>query len=603
MSISIQFLLILIFLTILPTSSKKSTPTQPQHTTNLISKALTALESGDSSTALKDLLSFDPETLKNSQQLQLILAVAAVDQNQFQLAINASSAAIRLSKGASSVLAAARPVLGAALLNMGKYKAAARELNKCLTGKLGMTADMGTVRHFARAHGASKNHKLASREIAKYCKNRFSLKNKQRDKNPNNKYQCYEILGKQYSLARNQLKANQAYEKALSSKSKSFRKLFQGKESRKKTGDIDVLSKLLQITNKEISLGEAVTEYVSNDRDRSIKKENGKKTNILVDTPDFVLFTIDNFLNQKEIELLKNGMARSKSIAFQKNKDLQKQLDPLVCIANTHPLRSLLMNEISKTLPSHEIPPPTFTEDGKICSNYTHLPLVVQQKLSYSSSTFVTNPKDYTWLDEKLENVLPFLNPKYSYPTQLLEYNSGSDYSRHVDCNYELDANDRAFTILIYLESPTSSGDSGGSGGSGNSGNSGSGYGGETVFPRIRRGKVSVEPVPGRLVGFTSINSNGYCNYKSEHYSNQVSTNLFLQKKSVVQKWYSRKKRPKNQKFNVKKLLDGKVLNGDQTYVSCDGSGSCREFIEYVSIEEEKERQSGINLVGANVEL
>ena len=69
------------------------------------------------------------------------------------------------------------PVLGAALLNLGRWSDATRELSKCLKEPThGMNAAMDTVRHLARARGALNQHKRAAREILKYCQHRFSPK-------------------------------------------------------------------------------------------------------------------------------------------------------------------------------------------------------------------------------------------------------------------------------------------------------------------------------------------------------------------------------------------------------------------------------------------
>ena len=74
-----------------------------------------------------------------------------------------------------------------------------------------------------------------------------------------------------------------------------------------------------------------------------------------------------------------------------------------------------------------------------------------------------------------------FLNPKNSYPTQLLEYTVGTDYTKHVDCDYTLNPKDRAFTVLLYLDDPSTK--KGGSDEDNQRGNKG-GSGGETIFPR-----------------------------------------------------------------------------------------------------------------------
>ena len=55
--------------------------------------------------------------------------------------------------------------------------------------------------------------------------------------------------------------------------------------------------------------------------------------NYIVHNPDFVLFTIDNVLTNKEISALQQAMARSRSLP---------EKDSLVCVGNTHPSRKVL---------------------------------------------------------------------------------------------------------------------------------------------------------------------------------------------------------------------------------------------------------------------
>ena len=52
----------------------------------------------------------------------------------------------------------------------------------------------------------------------------------------------------------------------------------------------------------------------------------------------------------------------------------------------------------------------------------------------------------------------------------------------------------------------------------------------------------------------------------------------------------------------LKKMLHGQKLSKGQGYVSCDGSGSCREYVQYVSGKEggEEEVVSG---AGGSLEL
>ena len=124
------------------------------------------------------------------------------------------------------------PVLGAALLNLGRWSDATRELSKCLKEpKHGMNAAMDTVRHLARARGALNQHKRAAREILKYCQHRFSPKRSgYQNINPSDRrrdqYACYEIVGKSFSLARNSGSAFRAYQKALETRPIQFQNFF-----------------------------------------------------------------------------------------------------------------------------------------------------------------------------------------------------------------------------------------------------------------------------------------------------------------------------------------------------------------------------------------
>jgi hypothetical protein len=527
------------------------------------------LEKGKTKQVLSTITNSDSSTYENNAQLQVVLSIAAIDQHKYHLAVNASTAALRLSKSSPSMAIAARPVLGAALLNLGLWKLAARQLSKCLKGQYRFQTSMDTVRHLARAQGALKQHKMVARDLLKYCNARFSKNRKGYDRNKDNKFECYSIVGKQFSLARSQHQANQAYGVALSSKSKSFQDMFQ-----KNAMDAFVQSDSNGNGNDIHQLPKEV--YLP---------EGKRDLHVLVNTPDFMLFTIDNVLNDNEIKQLKIGMSSVKS---------KKNIDSLVCVGNTHPLRKSFMDAVydpsndgnkkygdsswrSSMAIHSNVNHIRYTKDGKICTNSSLLPPIISEKLRWSTSTFVSGSK-YQWLELKLETMLPWLDPRNSYPTQLLEYSSGTDYSKHVDCSYNLDPNDRAFTILIYLDNPTTDDNTGGGGGGG---------GGETIFPRIKKGSIRVKPIPGRLVGFTSLTSKGYCNYKSEHYSNEIQKNV-INKKMVVQKWYARvKQREKKIGTNtlgasfLKSMFDKNILNKNQGFISCDGSGSCREFFEY----------------------
>ena len=135
--------------------------------------------------------------------------------------------------------------------------------------------------------------------------------------------------------------------------------------------------------------------------------------NYIVHNPDFVLFTIDNVLTNKEISALQQAMARSRSLP---------EKDSLVCVGNTHPSRKVLTDFL---MPSVSIqgaaeggggagggaaeggkppPPATHTEDGKICVNSSLLPLKISNDMKWSTSTFVESD-EFFWLEERLERM------------------------------------------------------------------------------------------------------------------------------------------------------------------------------------------------------
>ena len=79
----------------------------------------------------------------------------------------------------------------------------------------------------------------------------------------------------------------------------------------------------------------------------------------------------------------------------------------------------------------------------------------------------------------------------------------------------------------------------------------------------------------GQLALFMNIDDQGFCRSERAHLSRPLSSSS--EPKFVLQKWYSRlpgvgRSSPENEE--VKKLVkDG------QSYVLCDGSGSCREYM------------------------
>ena len=210
---------------------------------------------------------------------------------------------------------------------------------------------------------------------------------------------------------------------------------------------------------------------------------------------------------------------------------------------------------------------------------------------AWSSSTFIETGD--AWLEAKIERALG-LDPVRAYPTQLLEYKAALnaetdadpgivDYKRHTDCGGELDPNARAITLLMYLTAADENENK----------NENGGGGGDTVFPRIGNAEgLSVRPVAGRLVVFTSLTDRGFCDSRSQHYSRGGGF-ASGKNKIAVQKWYTRRPQRKSKAdANVlaRRFLQGVkemgLLQESQTFVSCDGSGSCREFVPWVAEEE-----------------
>ena len=113
----------------------------------------------------------------------------------------------------------------------------------------------------------------------------------------------------------------------------------------------------------------------------------------------------------------------------------------------------------------------------------------------------------------RLERVVG-LNHSHGASSQILRYVQNESYDSHTDCAPDTRPNDRAITVLIYLTDGVS--------------------GGETNFPRLN---ISVTPKLGKLVVFTSLDQDGYCDALSTHASMPVVSG----EKYVLQKWYHSK--------------------------------------------------------------
>ena len=165
-----------LFTLLLLLSVHPATTTESSNTTHLLQEMVQQLENGQTSQVLSTITRLPSSSYSHDAQLQVVLSIAALDQHQYHLAVNASSAALRLTSSSPAMASAARPVLGAALLNLGLWKLAARQLSKCIKGKHGFDTSIETVQHLARARGALKQHKMIAKVLWKYCNNRFSPK-------------------------------------------------------------------------------------------------------------------------------------------------------------------------------------------------------------------------------------------------------------------------------------------------------------------------------------------------------------------------------------------------------------------------------------------
>jgi tetratricopeptide (TPR) repeat protein len=142
-----------------------------------------------------------------------------------------------------------------------------------------------------------------------------------------------------------------------------------------------------------------------------------------------------------------------------------------------------------------------------------------------------------------------------AWPTQLLKYPPGVSYAAHTDCTLEkLDPFDRSFTVLIYLNRIRS--------------------GGETTFPTLGR---SVEPVRGKAVVFSSVDSRGFCNPKLLHVGEAVTG---LKPKYVLQKWFRRPNLHRRRRSEKAYFGFHRELKSTKTpRILCDLSKSCREYV------------------------
>ena len=571
-------------------SAPVSAAREPPPSGSPAARALSMLQRGDSLGALELLREAD----ENSPRVQAALGVAALDQNQYAEAERAARRAMNLSPGkrGNAITLAARPVRGAALLNLGRFKESSNEFSRLLRtgGDARLDIDMHSVKLFTRARSEGLGeHAKAAKLLLKYCKARFSKRRRDskkregfREDSSIDAFHCFENVGIMFVRAGSSAEAAATFDLALAERKNdngflmSFAPGVFSRMLLKMDNDDDSPEKSGISHHFPPVKGDILKVFDTNSINGAARM---LPVRVLSQSPYPAVFIVDDFLTAEEQDSLRSGLQRSKA-------SLLNVSNPLVCLSNVHPMRQEFMEAVIGK--KHG-----FTVDQKVCANASTLaatPLL--DKLQWSSSAFIE--KGDAWLESKIERALG-LNPVHAYPTQLLEYGGKAennnigivDYKRHTDCGGELDVNERAITLLIYL---TSADDETGGG---------AGY---TVFPRITSGAnsqddgLAIRPVAGRLVGFTSLTDRGFCDPNSQHYS-RGGYGGAGKSKIAVQKWYTRSRQRASKtapnRLAQKFLHDVKergLLHDGQAFVSCDGSGSCREFVPWAGEEEGGEK-------------
>ena len=221
------------------------------------------------------------------------------------------------------------PVRGAALLNLGRFKDAAKVFSKLLKtgGDARFHLDMHSVKLFARAKSEGLgDHEKAGKDLLKYCKSRFSPKRRSRSERRGSAleaFDCFETAGVAFTRAGRADQAAAAFDMALripDAKSQDFRSNFApgSFEFRPPPGNIVKVSDLKRFGGKGTT------------RSLSVR--------VLSQAPGPTVFVIDNFLTSEEQAHLRLGMRRSKQAAHREG-----SADPLLCFSNVHPLRGELM--------------------------------------------------------------------------------------------------------------------------------------------------------------------------------------------------------------------------------------------------------------------
>lgn len=268
--------------------------------------------------------------------------------------------------------------------------------------------------------------------------------------------------------------------------------------------------------------------------------------NAIHDEP--MILVVDDFLNLEARELYIAALQTTASAT------MSSGLPPLVCFDTSHPSRRTVLRDLQRKHKGR------FTSDHRLCANSSDLSAETLAGLRWSSSTFAYADETAPWVRD-LERLIEKqfgLSPELAFSTQLLEYNTnGVAYAAHTDCTHRLKRHERAVTVLIYLTTPD---------------------GGATAFPRLN---ISVDSVAGRAVVFTSLDDRGFCDPRSLHESLPVLPSSDVNK-MVIQKWYSRDTQDATHSHHHSSTASEITVPG-QSYVSCDGSSSCRQFMPFAA--------------------
>ena len=192
---------------------------------------------------------------------------------------------------------------------------------------------------------------------------------------------------------------------------------------------------------------------------------------------------------------------------------------------------------------------------------------------SVSSSVFRGDEPTVDALEGRFEVDLG-LPRGHAHPTQLLSYDPGIRYQRHVDCTGAGAKASKVATVLVYLNGA-------GDDAVGEAARAGLGplEGGGTLFPDT---VLEVKPEQGMALVFYSMDSQGRaCSPKSAHEAQLVTSG----RKYVLQKWYDAQDA---QGMGAVRMPPPQIMGHQphQGWVSCDYAGdahtaSCRWYNFY----------------------